>query len=237
MLQDSVILRKQFPSHPLWKDSLFNFEEYQRFAAQAENSLVNLVTPEELLMQKYWPAQEATAKLRHDAIVSEINSVRFGVQSILNRLDQMERSTASFAPIWVQQGNIRTWMVPTEAAHPNWRKLVPQPTAHDPRMCSRPPAQAFCNPPAFNSEHVDSYNTPQQPLAPEPTSASALTPTPALVLHSQCSHLYSHPLHLRLHRLAAFRLHHSYLTQVHHQCLIRCSGAAILYSNCGLSGL
>ena len=28
LLQDLVILRKQFPLHPLWKDSLFSCEEY-----------------------------------------------------------------------------------------------------------------------------------------------------------------------------------------------------------------
>ena len=53
LLQDSVILRKQFPNYPLWKDSLFNCEEYQRFATRMESSLTSVVTPDELIMQKY----------------------------------------------------------------------------------------------------------------------------------------------------------------------------------------
>jgi len=53
LLQDSVVLRKQFPLYPLWKGSLFNCKEYLRFAARVESSLANMVTPDELIMQKY----------------------------------------------------------------------------------------------------------------------------------------------------------------------------------------
>jgi hypothetical protein len=110
LLQDSVVLRQQFPRHPLWADPLFNCEEYRRFAAQVERSLVDVVTPEELTMQKYWPAQEAVAKLRHEAAIAAIKKaaevVRVNsetVRSISNRLDRMERSLASTppAPVWV----------------------------------------------------------------------------------------------------------------------------------------
>lgn len=50
LLQDSVILRQQFPLHPLWTDPLFNGEEYRRFVARVEGSLVDVVTPNELAM-------------------------------------------------------------------------------------------------------------------------------------------------------------------------------------------
>ena len=99
LLQDSVILRKQFPLHPLWKDPLFGCEEYWRFAARVESSLANVVTPNELIMQKYWPAYEAVAKLRHEATISEMKGVQLHVQTISERLDEMERSSALFAPI------------------------------------------------------------------------------------------------------------------------------------------
>jgi hypothetical protein len=74
LLQDSVIVRQQFPHHPLWKDPLFSCEEYLRFAARVESSLVNVVTPGELTMQKFWPAHEAVAKLRHEASISAIET-------------------------------------------------------------------------------------------------------------------------------------------------------------------
>ena len=75
LLQDSVILRKQFPLHPLWKDPLFGCEEYWRFAARVESSLANIVTPNKLIMQKYWPAYKAVAKLRYEAAILEIKGV------------------------------------------------------------------------------------------------------------------------------------------------------------------
>jgi hypothetical protein len=137
LLQDSVILRQRFPLHPLWTDPLFNSEEYGRFTARVEASLVDVVTPDELRMQKYWPAHDAVAKLRHEAAISEIkasarNSVSEIVRSIEDRLDRMERSSAasfpppvppppvaSSAPAWVQQGTKGVWIGPTASIRPS----------------------------------------------------------------------------------------------------------------------
>src|SRR5438046_3193472 len=88
-------------------------------------------------MQKYWPAHDAVAKLRHEAAISEIKtsareSVSEIVQSITDRLDKMERSmaAASFtpsipplvpppAPIWVQQGTTGVWIGSTASIRPS----------------------------------------------------------------------------------------------------------------------
>jgi hypothetical protein len=120
LLQDSVILRRQFPLHPLWTEPLFNCEEYRRFAARVESSLAHVVTPDELTMQKYWPAQDAVAKLRHEAALSGIKQTTEIVRSISDRLDKIERSAASYAPpppppapVWVQQGTTAVWVGPT----------------------------------------------------------------------------------------------------------------------------
>jgi len=153
LLQDSVVLRREFPRHPLWKDSLFNCKEYRRFAAQVEEALANVVTPDELKMQQFWPAHEAVAKLRHEAVTSEIRSVQSDVRSMLERLDETERSSASFAPIWIQQGKTGIWIGPTDSAvHPSTATgaPVPQPGTPDPRRGVRPvrvsPAQAPVQP-------------------------------------------------------------------------------------------
>src|SRR5277367_6020493 len=138
LLQDSVILRQRFPLHPLWTDPLFNGEEYRRFAARVEGSLVDVVTPDELTMQKYWPAHDAVAKLRHEAAISEIktsarHSVSEIVRSISDRLDKMERSSAASltpsipppppvappAPVWVQQGTTGVWIGSTVSIRPS----------------------------------------------------------------------------------------------------------------------
>src|SRR5436305_11011395 len=142
LLQDSVVLRKEFPHHPLWKDPLFDGEEYRRFARRVEDSLVNVVTPDELKMQQFWPAHEAVAKLRHEAVTSEIRSVRSDVQLMLERLDEAERSSSALtsastsspppmAPIWIQQGQTGIWIGPADpAVHPPTAATgapVPQP--------------------------------------------------------------------------------------------------------------
>ena len=131
LLQDSVILRQQFPRHPLWTDPLFNCEAYRRFAARVESSLVSVVTPHELTMQKFWPAHDAVAKLRHEAAISAINSVSASVRTvsesvrtIRDRLDKMERSPASVAPpptppapVLVQQGTTAFWVGSAASVH------------------------------------------------------------------------------------------------------------------------
>ena len=129
LLQDSVVLRKEFPLHPLWKESLFDCEEYREFAARVESSLAKVVTPDELIMQKYWPAHEAVSKSRHEAAISEIRSVRLCVQSVSERLDEMERSTASVAPIWIQQGKTGVWVGPTGSISLSSEYAVSQPKA------------------------------------------------------------------------------------------------------------
>ena len=89
-----------------------------------ERSLVDVVTPEELTMQKYWPAQEAVAKLRHEAAIAEIKkAAEVGrvnsetVRSISDRLDKMERSLASTppAPVWVPG----FWAEPAASVRPS----------------------------------------------------------------------------------------------------------------------
>jgi len=124
LLQDSVILRRKFPRHPLWREPIFNSVEYQAFAARVESSLEDAVTPAELTMQKYLPAQEAVAKQRDDAAiarhdaaivaisevkdsVSEIKDLRSEIRSISQRLDQ------ATAPVRIQQ---EIWLQPTGTA-------------------------------------------------------------------------------------------------------------------------
>ena len=40
-----------------------------------ENSLANVVMPDKLIMQKYWPVYEAVAKLKHKTAILKIKGV------------------------------------------------------------------------------------------------------------------------------------------------------------------
>ena len=183
LLQDLVVLRKEFSRHPLWKDPLFDGEEYRRFAGRVEDSLANVVTPDELKMQQFWPAHEAVAKLRHEAVTSEIRSVQSDVQLMLERLDEAERSSSALtsastsspppmAPIWIQQGQTGIWIGPADpAVHPPTAATgapVPQP---DPGMGT----------PAFGTG-VRSARVSPAP-APAPAQLQAPPVRPAVLFH------------------------------------------------------
>jgi hypothetical protein len=162
LLQDSVILRKQFPHHPLWKDSLFACPEYLRFAGRVESSLANVMTPAELTMQRYWPAQEAVAKLRYETTLTEVRGLRLEMKEMAGRLVQMERSAAAFAPVWVQHGSTGIWVGPAELAHP----------PHPPPL---PPVVAAATPTATTTT-APSSAPPSGP--PPPPAAAAELPAP-----------------------------------------------------------
>jgi Transcriptional activator of glycolytic enzymes/Centromere DNA-binding protein complex CBF3 subunit, domain 2 len=55
LLQDSVIFRKRFPSHPLWNDPLFVQEDYLTFAQEVEVSLINIEEPDEIRLRQVVP--------------------------------------------------------------------------------------------------------------------------------------------------------------------------------------
>ncbi len=48
ILQDSIIYRREFPAHSLWKDSLFVRDDYLTFANEVELSLLNVEESDEL---------------------------------------------------------------------------------------------------------------------------------------------------------------------------------------------
>jgi hypothetical protein len=55
LLQDSVLLREQFPQHPIWDDPVFVRKDYQEFAVRIKCSLSNTETPEEVRLQQSLP--------------------------------------------------------------------------------------------------------------------------------------------------------------------------------------
>ena len=101
-----------------------------------EGSLANVVMLDELKMQEFWLTHEAVAKLRHEAITLEIRNVQSDVRSMLERLDETERSSASSAPVWIQQGMTGIWIGPTYASVPPSMAAgasIPQPGTPNPK--------------------------------------------------------------------------------------------------------
>lgn len=55
LLQDSVLFRKEFPSHPIWNDPIFVREDYLAFAQEVEASLVDTEEPDEIRLRRIVP--------------------------------------------------------------------------------------------------------------------------------------------------------------------------------------
>ncbi|EDN08838.1 predicted protein [Histoplasma mississippiense (nom. inval.)] len=52
ILQDSVLLQRQFPDHPLWSDALFVREDYQKYTLQIVQALETAVEPQKIQIQR-----------------------------------------------------------------------------------------------------------------------------------------------------------------------------------------
>ena len=75
LLQDLVVLYNLFLFYPLQKDPLFGCKEYQRFIVWVKSLLNNIVILDKLIMQQFWPAYKAVAKLKYKAVILKIKGV------------------------------------------------------------------------------------------------------------------------------------------------------------------
>ena len=73
LLQDSVLLRREFPHHPLWEDPLFVRPDYREFAGEVARSLEDLEEPEEIRLRRAIPA-----------IAERLNVVQHGLTQAVN---------------------------------------------------------------------------------------------------------------------------------------------------------
>jgi hypothetical protein len=95
-LQDSVILRDLFPTHPIWTDPVFVREDYQEFAVQVKSCLSNIETPEEIQIRQTLPA-----------IAQRLNVVRQDINQRLDELDIKQNQRLSSIDCQLLQQNVR----------------------------------------------------------------------------------------------------------------------------------
>jgi len=73
LLQDSVIMRREFPAHPLWTDPLFGPDDYRAFVKDVELSLLDVEEPEELRIRKTLPAIKERLSILHQSLARDVN--------------------------------------------------------------------------------------------------------------------------------------------------------------------
>jgi len=73
LLQDSVILKEEFPEHPLWSDPVFVRQDYLEFAEQVRVSLLNIEDPEEIRIRKTLPAIAQRLDVVRQSLAQTVN--------------------------------------------------------------------------------------------------------------------------------------------------------------------
>ena len=161
LLQDSVILQREFPDHPIWQDSIFVREDYRDFSQAVEASLLETEEPEAIRLRKLVPDLALTVSNTHR---DTIRSIKYEgdrsyayLSSISRRLDDFltgkftlqfhPPSEATNAPV----NDVRTISTDVSASHTEATDpiLTPYEADGEAQDQQRPPA-ALPQPPPFN---------------------------------------------------------------------------------------
>ena len=93
LLQDSVILRREFPQHPVWQSPIFVRDDYTQFAQEVEQSLLEVEEPDEVRLRKIVPDIANRMNLCREDIVRtvEVQGLRTHalLQSVSTQLDDL----------------------------------------------------------------------------------------------------------------------------------------------------
>lgn len=88
-LQDSVILRKEFPEHPIWRQEIFVREDYREFAAQVERATATVEEPFEVRLRNLLPDIASSVSNSHHDLVRRLDVQAHETHS---HLQTMQRS-------------------------------------------------------------------------------------------------------------------------------------------------
>jgi len=74
ILQDSVIMKQKYPTHPIWTHCIFSSEEYIKFEDQLKLALVTTIDPSESLLQRAVPLLNEKIQNLHQDLKSSLQS-------------------------------------------------------------------------------------------------------------------------------------------------------------------
>ncbi|EDN05524.1 predicted protein [Histoplasma mississippiense (nom. inval.)] len=88
ILQDSVLLQRQFPDHPLWSDALFVREDYQKYTLQIVQALETAVEPQEIQIQRVVPVIADQLKNVRQEMIQSIDKWGYENQQLQQKMAQ-----------------------------------------------------------------------------------------------------------------------------------------------------
>lgn len=88
ILQDSVILRKEFPHHPIWNDPIFVRKDYKLFVDEVEHSLQVVEEPEEIKVRQIVPEISNQINLLRQDVVRSLKEEKHRTACKLESVDR-----------------------------------------------------------------------------------------------------------------------------------------------------
>jgi hypothetical protein len=170
LLQDSVIMRQEFPGHPIWTDPIFARADYLAFAKDVELSLLDVEEPEEVQIRKTLPAIAERLSILHQGLTREVNDWGTETREQLNGIEARLGD--------LLEGRISLTLYPTR------RTMMASPGSSTPASVAtvaRPFYSALASPsPAAAPSHSSPPLEPQQPPPPLYVLSRAVTTVPQL---------------------------------------------------------
>jgi len=84
LLQDSVIMRQEFPDHPIWTDPVFEQDDYRVFAKDVELFLLDVEELEEVQIRKTLPAIAERLNILHQSLARDVKDLSVQTREELN---------------------------------------------------------------------------------------------------------------------------------------------------------
>lgn len=107
MLQDSVLLRREFPQHPIWADPVFVRDDYKRFAEEVLESLNTCEEPEAVLVRRAMPAVAERINIMEQGMTQTLNEWGGKIYRTMTSLDQRLDGLFNGQVSFVMQDNSR----------------------------------------------------------------------------------------------------------------------------------
>jgi Centromere DNA-binding protein complex CBF3 subunit, domain 2/Transcriptional activator of glycolytic enzymes len=114
LLQDSVLLRREFPEHPIWQDPIFVRDDYRGFAEDVERSLLETDEPEAIRLRRIVPDLTTTITNSHRDLVRGLDLLdsrtTARLDTVIRRIEDMQnlRFAVQIQPLDQEQPYSRT---------------------------------------------------------------------------------------------------------------------------------
>jgi hypothetical protein len=100
LLQDLVVMRRKFPTHPLWADPVFAPDDYQMFTKDVELSLLEIEEPEEIQIRKTLPAVAERLNTLHQGLARDVAEWDAKTNKRLDAIDARLNDLFEVALLW-----------------------------------------------------------------------------------------------------------------------------------------